>query len=132
LRRAPAEIRTVDIEAFIVRAEGNHPEIGGWSAGTRLAVAQKYSASIRDFGLARGTVKKFSVRPALYGAPIRLIVRALLLAGVARLSVVQSPAFRLLCVDTGNVIDTLGEMNRSGALRFRMQADVVELDVEGA
>ena len=30
------------------------------------------------------------------------------------------------------VIDALGEMNRVGALRFRMQGDVVELDVRGA
>jgi len=29
------------------------------------------------------------------------------------------------------VIDALGEMNRVGALRFRMQGDVVELDVRG-
>jgi hypothetical protein len=131
LRRAPAEIRLADVRAFIERAVEAHPEIRGWSAGTRLAVAQKYTASIRDFGLARGTVRKYSVRPALYGAPIRLIVRALRLAGVAPLSIVQAPAFKLLCVDTNDVIDTLGEMNRVGALRFRMQGDVVELDVRG-
>lgn len=131
LRRAPAEIRLADVEAFIERAAGSHSEVRAWSRGTRLAVAQKYTASIRDFGLARGTVRKVSVRPALYGAPIRLIVRALKLAGVAPLSIVQAPAFKLLCVDTSDVIDTLGEMNRVGALRFRMQGDVVELDVKG-
>jgi hypothetical protein len=131
LRRAPAEIRLADVEAYIARAVDTHPEIRGWSPKTRLAVAQKYTASIRDFGLARGTVKKFSVRPALYGAPIRLIVRALRLAGLAPLSIVQAPGFKLLCVDTNDVIDTLGEMNRVGALRFRMQGDVVELDVRG-
>ena len=44
-----------------------HPEVRGWSEETRLAVAQKYSASIRDFGLAKGTARKTTVRPALYG-----------------------------------------------------------------
>ena len=53
-------------------------------------------------------------------------------AGIAPLDIVQAPAFKLLCLDTTEVIDALGEMNRVGALRFRMQGDVVELDVRGA
>src|ERR1700686_2338527 len=77
LRRAPAEVRLSDVMAFIERAFRAHPEARAWSEETRLAVAQKYTASIRDFGLARGTVRKTSIRPALYGAPIRLLVRAL-------------------------------------------------------
>ena len=131
LRRAPAEIRLADVSAFIERAFHTHPEARAWSDETRLAVAQKYLASIRDFGLARGTVRKTSIRPALYGAPVRLLVRALRLSGVAPLALVQSSAFKLLCLDPSEVIDALGEMNRIGALRFRMQGDIVELDVKG-
>ncbi len=131
LRRAPAEVRLADVVAFIQRAFRVHPEARDWSEETRLAVAQKYTTSIRDFGLARGTVRKTSIRPALYGAPVRLLVRALRLAGVAPLDLVQAPAFKLLCLDPTEVIDALGEMNRTGALRFRMQGDVVELDVMG-
>lgn len=132
LRRAPADVRLADVVAFIERSFRTHPEARAWSAETRLAVAQKYTASIRDFGLARGTVRKTSIRPALYGAPVRLLVRALRLAGVGPLDILQAPAFKLLGLDTTEVIDALGEMNRVGALRFRMQGDVVELDVKGA
>ena len=131
LRRAPTELRLADVLAFIQRAFRAHPEARAWSEETRVAVAQKYMASIRDFGLARGTVRKTSIRPALYGSPVRLLVRALGLAGVAPLDLVRAPAFKLLCLDTNEVIDALGEMNRVGALRFRMQGDVVELDVRG-
>lgn len=129
LRRAPAELRVADIHAFIDRARTTHPEVRGWSDETRLTVAQKYSASIRDFGLAKGTTRKTTVRPALYGSPIRLLVRALRLAGVAPLDLVRAHAFRLLGLDGSEVIDALGELNRTGALRFHMQGDVVELDV---
>jgi hypothetical protein len=132
LRRAPADVRLADVLAFIDRAFRAHPEAQAWSDETRLAVAQKYMASIRDFGLARGTIRKTSIRPALYGAPIRLLVRVLRLAGVAPLDLVQASAFRLLCLDTTEVIDALSEMNRVGALQFRMQADVVELDVRAS
>lgn len=132
LRRAPADLRLADVLAFIERAYRAHPEARAWSDKTRIAVAQKYTASVRDFGLARGTIRKTTIRPALYGAPVRLVVRAMRLARVAPLDLVQSPAFKLLCLDTTEVIDALGEMNRVGALRFRMQGDVVELDVGGA
>lgn len=129
LRRAPAELRVADILAFINRAESSHPEVRSWSEKTRLAVAQKYTASIRDFGLAKGTSRKSTIRPALYASPVRLLVRALRLVGIGPLEIVRSRAFRLLALDESEVIDALGELNRLGALRFRMQSDVVELDV---
>lgn len=132
LRRAPAEIRVADVLAFIQRAESSHPEVQSWSSDTRHAVSQKYTASIRDFGLAKGSVRKTTVRPALYGAPVRLLIRALRLAGMVPLDLVRAPAFRLLGLDVGEIIDALGELNRLGALRFRMQGDVVELDTKEA
>jgi hypothetical protein len=121
LRRAPAEIRVADVLAFIERAEPSHPGVRSWSSDTRHAVSQKYTAGIRDFGLAKGSVHKTTVRPALYGAPVRLLVRALGLAGVASLDLVRAPAFRLLDLDVGEIVDALGELNRLGGLRFRIQ-----------
>ena len=47
-------------------------------------------------GWRRGTVRKVTVRPALYGAPVRLLVRALRLVGVRPLELVRAPIFRLL------------------------------------
>jgi hypothetical protein len=96
LRRAPAEVRLADVLAFTKRAEVTHPEVRSWSEQTRLAVAKKYCASIRDFGLAKGFVRKTTVRPALYGAPVRLLVRALRLAGVVPFDLVRARIFRLL------------------------------------
>lgn len=132
LRRAPAELRPVEVGAFIARSAARHPEVAGWSAETTLAVAQKYCASIRDFGLARGTVRKQTIRPALYGAPFRLLVRALRLVRTPLLVMVQHPVFRLLAIEGREVVSALGELNRQGALRFRMQGDVVELELEAA
>lgn len=130
LRRAPSELRVADVVAFIARASGAHPEVEGWTPATTLAVAQKYLASLRDFGLAQGTMRKTTVRPALYGAPVRLLVRALQLADVKAMALVQHPIFRLLAIDGPEVIDALGELHRQGELRFRMQADVIEIELE--
>lgn len=129
LRRAPADLRVDDILAFFTAAAGAHPEVNGWSESTKLAVAQKYTASVRDFGLATGTVRKATVRPALYGAPTRLLIRVLRLVGLQELEILSSPVFKLLALDIDEIVAALSELNRHGALRFRIQGDVVELDL---
>lgn len=131
LRRAPAELRVADVRGFIDRAAKLHVEVASWSDQTRTAVAQKYSASIRDFGLATGTIHKNTVRPALYAAPVRLIVRALRLIGTQDFDLLSAPIFKLLALEGSEVIDALGELNRQEALRFRMQGDIVELALGG-
>ncbi len=129
IRRAPAEIRVEDVRAFIARSAKQHPEVLNWSEQTMRAVAQKYCASIRDFGLATGAVNKKTVRPALYGAPVRLMVTALRLVDTPLMALVQAPAFRLLGIDISAIINALGELNRQGELRFKMQGDVVEIEL---
>ncbi len=131
LRRAPAPFRVEDVLAFINTARARHPEINSWTDNTKTAVAQKYTASIRDFGLAKGIVNKTTVRPALYGAPVRLLIRALRIAGKNDLEIVQAPVFRLLGLEKNEVIGVFFELNRQDALRFRMQGGVVELEIGG-
>ena len=133
LRRAPAELRVAEVRNFIRRAgETDHPEVRQWTEDTQLHIAQHYMASIRDFGLASGKSKKMSLRPALYGAPIRLLIRVLRLVRINDLEILTAPVFRLLALEGTEVIDALGQLNQQGELRFRMQADVVELDIGGA
>lgn len=130
LRRAPSELRIGDLETFLRGlARGAHPETAEWTPKTLTRVAQHYLASIRDFGLATGGAKKVSVRPALYAAPTRLLLRALQLEGVPTRDVLRHESFKLLGVGPDEVIDTLSELNRQHALRFRIQADVVELSL---
>lgn len=131
IRRAPHEIRVGDVLHFIDSKTDLHPEVTGWSPETKKRVAQHYMASIRDFGLAQGKVKKTTQRPALYASPIRLLIRALRIAGVKPMNLIQANIFRLLALDGLEVIDAFGELNRRGDLRFKIQADVIELDLDG-
>ncbi len=131
LREAPSPISADDIAAYLFAEKGRHPELLEWSTKTTGAVSRKYVASIRDFGLAKGVYSKMSVRPALYAAPARFLVRALRLHNTNDLRIVRSAWFRLIGLDSHEVIDAFGELSRQGKLCFRMQADVVELDLEG-
>jgi hypothetical protein len=132
LRRAPAELHPEEVLSFLKRSATSHPEVQAWSADTQTAVSQKYLASLRDFGLAQGKAKKMTIRPALYGAPVRLLLRALRLAGAKDLEVVQAPIFRLLGLDGLEIIDALGDLHRREELRFKIQGDVVEIALERA
>jgi hypothetical protein len=130
IRKAPTEVRQDDILAYLHASEAKHPELKEWTRNTTIAVVQKYVASIRDFGLAKGVYKKQTVRPALYASPVRLLIGALRASRNSDLKIVRSPWFRLVGLDTQEVVDALSELSRQGKLGFRMQADIVELDLE--
>ncbi len=130
IRQAPSGVGVSDVRSYIERSIKLHPEVGSWSDKTKLAVAQKYLASIRDFGFAKGKQKKMTIRPALYGPPVRLLIRALRLNGVKDAELILSPIFRILAIDGEEVIDALSHLSRRGELRFKMQGDIVDLDLE--
>ena len=130
LRHSPSPLFAADIVAYLFAQRVAHPELIAWSKETTASLSRKYLASIRDFGLAKGIYSKISVRPALYAAPARLLVRALRLGSIKDSQIVSSPWFRLIGLDSHEVIDALSELSRQGKLWFRMQADVVELDLE--
>ena len=50
------------------------------------------------------------------------------MARVPQLAVVRHESFKLLGIAQEEVIDALSQLNREGELRFRMQADVVEIN----
>ena len=128
LRRSPCELRIGDLEVFLRQlGKTQHPEVGEWTPITLTRVAQHYLASVRDFGLATGGIKKVSVRPALYAGPVRLLLAALKMARVPQLAVVRHESFKWLGIAPEEVIDALSQLNREGELHFRMQADVVEM-----
>ena len=131
LRAAPAELRTADVLAFLNAREQSHPEIAAWSPSSRENIASHYLSALKEFGFARGAQKKMSVRPAPGAAPVRFLLRALLLAGPGTLAAVQSPLFRLLGLSLDETGDLLFQLHADGAIRFQLQGDIVEIDLGG-
>jgi hypothetical protein len=128
LRAAPAELRPADVLAFLSSRESAHPEIRGWSTSSRENIASHYLSALKEFGLARGAQRKMSMRPAPGAAPIRFLLRALLLAGAREQEAVQSPLLRLLGLTLEEAVSLLFRLNADGALRCRIQGDVIELN----
>lgn len=130
LRKADSDLRVGDLEIFL-RSEGRerHPEISNWTPATLRRVAQHYLATVRDCGLATGSIRKAAHRPALYAAPSRMLLRALQLSRVSLPEMITHETFKILGIAPGEVADALAELNRQGALTFRQQADVIELSL---
>ena len=130
LRQASSELRIGDLIVFFQRlGKMNYSEVAAWTPITLTRVAQHYLASVRDFGLATGGTRKVAVRPSLQPGPVRLLLRALMLIGVPSAEIISHEAFKILGIAPGEVVDVLSELNRHGALRFRIQADVIELSL---
>lgn len=129
LRAAPAELRTADVLAFVRGRKRSHSEIGGWSASSCDNIASQYLSALKEFGLARGSRRKLSVRPAPGAAPVRFLLRAQRLAGAGDLAAVQSSRFRLLGLALDEVVELLFRLSARGCLRCRIQGDVVDLDL---
>jgi hypothetical protein len=129
LRAAPAELRTADVIAFLDAREPSHPEIAGWSHSSRENIASHYLSALKEFGLARGAQKKVSVRPSPGAPPVRFLLRALLREGESPLAAVQSPLFGLLGLSLDETVELLFRLHAEGTIRFRMQGDIVELDL---
>lgn len=130
LRQASSELRIGDLIVFFQRVgKTDYPEVAAWTPITLTRVAQHYLASVRDFGLATGGTRKIAVRPSLQPGPVRLLIRALMLSGVPSPGIIRHEAFKILGIAPGEVVDVLSELNRHRALRFRMQADVIELSL---
>jgi hypothetical protein len=58
-----------------------------------------------------------------------LLLRALEILRVPPLQIVRHESFKILGIVPDEVIDALSQLNRQGDIRFRMQADVVELSM---
>jgi hypothetical protein len=130
LRQASSELRIGDLIVFFqLLGKTDYPEVAAWTPITLTRVAQHYLASVRDFGLANGGTRKIAVRPSLQPGPVRLLIRALVLSGVPSPEIIRHESFKILGIAPGEVVDILSELNRHGALRFRMQADVIELSL---
>jgi len=128
LRGPNLQLRVEDLKIYLAQlGRTSHPEVSHWSPSTLARVAQHYLATIRDCGMARGTIKKVAHRPALYSSPVRLLIKALRLANVPITDLVRHEAFKIAGIAPFEVVDVLTELNRQGSLSFRMQADVVEL-----
>ncbi len=103
----------------------------GWSSESLRSIANHLLSALGDFGFIEGhRVRRIAglrpgVEPAVFAARLGR------LEGLTDRANIDSRWFRLLGLDADAAVGALLGAARAGALRFRMQADVVELVFDG-
>lgn len=121
---------TVLPEQFQEALESYLQEHGlAWSPDTAEHARQHLLTALKDFGVLRGSRPKRTVRPRPGPQVTLLASRFALLEGLTPRQLLESRWFRLLGLDTGQVVDLLYTAASEGVLQFRMQAEVVELRI---
>ena len=102
-----------------------------WSAESLRSITNHLLSALADFGFIEGfRVRRTArVRPGVESTAFAATLGRL--EGLTDRANLESRWFRLLGLDDEETASALREAARAGALRFRMQADVVELVIDG-
>jgi hypothetical protein len=98
-----------------------------WSAATLARARSHLLAALKDFGVLRGSATKRTLRPRPGSLTVLFGAWLARLEGLTDHQLLQARWFRLLGLETDQVVDLLYGATRDGTLSFRQQADVVEL-----
>lgn len=118
-----------DFERFIGVVAAEHPGVASWGNTTRLRASQHFLTAARDFGLATGKVNKVSVRPAVGPVVTWYSARLSILQKLPPRDALTSDWFVMLGFDMAEAVHALYGMAASGLGRFRIEGQVVELDL---
>jgi hypothetical protein len=132
--------RGVGSPGLAVKPESIHEDVEArmrstgltWSAESLRSITNHLLSALADFGFiegfrARRTLRVLpGVEPTVFAATLGR------LEGLTDRANLESRWFRFLGLDFDEAASALREAARAGALRFRMQADVVELVIDGA
>lgn len=92
-----------DVQRFLDRAQPNHPEIDGWSHGTREKLAGNVLSVLRDYGLLQGRDPKQIVEPFVPEPVAEHLIRLLRAEGVADDDLADYPDWRIFLWDARRV-----------------------------
>lgn len=124
---ARTTIGKIEVNAWLTRQEGEHPELAQWSPQVRGRLVRGYLATIRDFELVTGTKQKEFYK--LY-VPRAAFVYALYHQkerGIEGKSLVDSPDWRLFLLNPQEVRFMLEDAAQGGFIRFRYAGDIYDL-----
>jgi hypothetical protein len=100
-----------------------------WSESTLDRAHKHLLAALKDFGLIQGSRTRRTLRPRPANQMTLFAARLGRFEGLSDRQLLDSRWFRLFGLTRDQVADLLFAAHRAGVLRFRTQADVVELDL---
>ena len=99
-----------------------------WADSTRIEVARHLLATLRDFGVLSGAVRKEVSRASLSIAGFGYVAFRLHESGASSRALLVSPVWRRWLLDQGRVTELFHEAARNGLLRYSSAGSAVRVD----
>jgi hypothetical protein len=123
--RVTVDVNEVDAWLAELAKNGQTPP---WGDKTRIEVARHLLATLRDFGILTGAVRKEFSRSSLSIAGFSYVAFRLHESGASSRALVASPVWRRWLLSPGRVTELFHEAARNGLLRFSSAGSSVRVD----
>lgn len=94
-KQGDRRILIADVQKFFDQSQKAHPEISHWSFETRLRLARGALATLRDYGLLKGAVKKDLVFPTIPESVVSHLIHLLQAEGIPETRMADHPDWLL-------------------------------------
>lgn len=124
-----AGVTPLDAEEWLERLIATR-RLPDWSDQVRRRAAQGLLATLRDFGVLRGAVRKEFAPPRLTPAGFAYVAFRLHQAGTTARGLAEAPVWRRWLLQPADVVQLLAEVAHLGVLRHSQAGSIARLDWE--
>jgi hypothetical protein len=102
-RTGEVMVGSADLQKFLDETQNQHPEIEKWTNATRQRLATTLLATLRDYGLLEGTVKKQITEPPVPPNVISHLIHLLREEGIPESEIPAHPDWNIWLLDESRV-----------------------------
>lgn len=107
-----------DVLRFFEERSKTNPQVKRWSDTTRKKLAGNVLSSMRDFGVLRGSQKKYIQRPSIAAETVYHLLCILIAEGKEGRSIIEAPDWRLFLWDEHEISDALLDLSQKRWIDF--------------
>lgn len=107
-----------DVLRFLDEGSKTNPRVKKWSDTTRKKLAGNVLSSMRDFGILRGSQKKYIQRPPIAAEAVYHLLCILMAEGKEGRSIIEAPDWRLFLWDEHEISDALLNLSQKRWIEF--------------
>jgi hypothetical protein len=107
-----------DVLRFFEEGSKANPQVKKWSDTNQKKLAGNVLSSLRDFGVLRGSQKKYIQRPSIAAETVYHLLCILMAEGKEGRSIIEAPDWRLFLWDEHEISDALLDLSQKRWIEF--------------
>ena len=118
-----------DVMRFLEENSLEHPEIRKWQDTTHKKLRSNVLSALRDFGILKGTQKKYILRPPVAAETVYHLLCILKAEGKEGRSIINAPDWRLFLWNEADVSNAFEDMAQRRWIRFEKAGRTTMLEL---